>query len=346
MPDNYSAQASFTVRRIRHNDSLFLTLEGNGKPLFQSFDKQTGVPSPDWTQAANQPVLTPHASSLKEATVSLSHHSWTYNGTLLVFNGATSGGFTADSTGKFALNPETGALKIIGNLASATNVANDTLGYSCVATVAGYEYNLSKSQDIVIQEGGASSYYGFINSNSLQLDSDVSTVNLVPNLWLAGTPVQSFYVKWYKGNAVFREKSAAATINVGRSDVDGSATFIAEFYLNQADANYVFRAGISILDILDAIIIVPYADGVNKDIDDGKSVTVKARVIKAKTGAVLTPVNPTWHFDAYNPNTWEVVKSSDTDSIVVGTDESDEADGSMHDVRVECQVQFESYTTN
>ena len=345
MPDNYSASASFTVRRIRHSDSLYLTLEGNGKPLFQAFDKQTGVPSPDWTQAANQPVITPHATSLKNATVSLSHHSWSYNGVALIFNGATSGGYTADSTGKFALNPETGALKIIGNLASAINTGNDTLQYSCVATVAGLEYNLFNSIDIVIQEGGASSYYGFINSNSLQLDSDNATVNLVPNLWLAGNAVPQFYVKWYKGSSVFREKALAATVNVGRSDVDGCATFIAEFYLNQNDTNYVYRAGISIMDILDSIIIVPYADGVNKDIDDNKPVTVKARVVKAKTGAVITPVNPTWLFEAYNPNTWELLKSSSTDSIVVSTTESDDANGGMHDVRVEVQVQFESYTT-
>jgi hypothetical protein len=346
MPDNYSASASFTVRRIRHSDSLYLTLENNGKPLFQSFDKQTGVPSPDWTQAANQPVLTPHATSLKDAAVALSHHSWTYNGVALVFNGATSGGYTADSTGKFALNPTTGALKIIGNLASAINTGNDTLEYSCVATVNGDEYNLFASADIVIQIGGASSYYGWVDASSLQLDSDTATVNLVPHLWLSGNEVQNFYVKWYKGSTVFAEKAAAATKNITRADVDGAATFIAEFYLNSSDSNYVSRYGVTILDKLDSIMLVPYIDSVNKDIDTGKPVTVRARVVKGKDRTVIIPVNPTWLFEAYNPNTWELLKTSSTDSIVVSVTESDDADGTLHDVRVECQCSFASFTSN
>ena len=141
---NYSAQGSITIKRLRNGDSLFMSLELNGKPLYQSYDDQTDTVSPDWTVAANQPIITPHVSSTKSGAVTTSLHTWTYNGVQLVFNGASSGGYTEDSTGKFALNPVNGALKIIANLASSINTANDTLQYACVATVAGVEYNLSK----------------------------------------------------------------------------------------------------------------------------------------------------------------------------------------------------------
>ena len=54
------------------------------------------------------------------------------------------------------MNTTTGALRIVKNLASSTNIANDTLSYSCVATVGGTEYNLQKSIDVLIQTVGAS----------------------------------------------------------------------------------------------------------------------------------------------------------------------------------------------
>ena len=65
MANNYSAQGSITIKRLRNGDSLFLTLETNGIPLYQGVDPESGAVSPDWTQAANQPVITPHANSVR-----------------------------------------------------------------------------------------------------------------------------------------------------------------------------------------------------------------------------------------------------------------------------------------
>ena len=141
--NTYSAQNSITVKRLRNGDTFFITFGNNGIPLFQGVDPVTGVVTPDWTVAANQPVVTPVVTSARGNAVVLSNHQWSYNGVALNFNGATSGDWTTDSTGKFQLNSSTGALKIIANLASTTNIASDSLTYSCVATVAGVEYNLT-----------------------------------------------------------------------------------------------------------------------------------------------------------------------------------------------------------
>ena len=159
MAENYSAQNSITIKRLRSNDSLMLTFENNGIPLFQAVDEESGAVSPDWSIAANQPVRTPKVTSARGLAVSLSGHSWAYNGVALNFNGAESGGWKKDSTGKFSLNTSTGAIKIVGNLASKTNIAGDTLTYSCVASTAGVEYNLTGELPIAIQNMGASSYY-------------------------------------------------------------------------------------------------------------------------------------------------------------------------------------------
>lgn len=341
---NYSAQGSITIKRLRNGDSIFLTLELNGKPLYQSYDDQTGSVIPDWSIAANQPVITPAASTTRGNTVTLSSHTWVYNGVQLVFNGATSGDYVIDSTGKFARNPTNGALKIIANLASSVNVANDTLVYSCTATVAGTEYSLSKSIDIQIQKGGASSYYGFINASTTQLDESHASATLASELWLAASQISDYYIKWYKGSTEWSAKAGSKTITVTRDDIDGSQLFIAEFYKAQGDANYIYRAGISIIDTVDEIILVPYISSTNKEVDTNNPVTVKARIIRASTNQALTPSDPTWLFTIMDGTTWQSLGTSSSDSIQVTTSHTDQADGTTHDVEVMTEVSFTSLT--
>ena len=339
---NYSAQGSITIKRLRNGDSIFLTLELNGKPLYQSWDEQKSSASPDWSVAANQWVLTPKATSTKGNNVTLSQHNWVYNGVALVFNGATSGDYVLDSTGKFGRNPVNGALRVMANLASAVNIANDTLEYSCVATVAGSEYNLSKSVDIQIQKGGASSYFGYINASTTQLDGTHTSAVLATELWLSASEVSDYYIKWYKDSEEWSDKAGQKSITVTRDDIAGSQLFIAEFYKASGDTDYVFRAGVSIIDTMDEIILVPYISSSNKEVDTGNPVVVKARIVRASTNTVLTPTNPVWYFTIMDGDTWTVKGATDAESISVTTDHTDQADGSTHDVEVLVEVSFDS----
>jgi len=341
---NYSAQGSIAVKRLRNGDTIYLTLELGSKPLFQAVDSQTGAVSPDWTVAANQPVITPNVGTTRNNTVSLASHAWYYNGTQLVFNGTTSGGFTLDSTGKFAINTSTGALKIVANLASSSNTANDTLQYTCVATVGGISYNLEKSIDVQIQSAGASSYFGFITASTTQLNSTNTSATLKAELWLATAGVNAFYVKWYRGNTEWQAKAGQSQITVQRSDIDGSALIIAEFYLNSGDTNYVYRAAISMIDTLDEIIVVPYISSANKEVDTGKPVTVACRIVKAADGSVLTPTNPSYAWQIMDGDTWEQLATATANSITVTTAHTDKQDGSLHDVEVLVTVNFDSLT--
>lgn len=339
---NYSAQGSITIKRLRNGDSIFLTLELNGKPLYQAVDDKTGAVIPDWGIEANRPVITPKASTTRGNIVYLSEHTWTYNGVLLAFNGATSGGYITDSTGKFGLNPANGALKIIANLASAINVANDTLVYGCQATVVGVEYNLTKSIDIQIAKAGSSSYFGFINASSTQMDVDHASVDLTTELWLSGSGISDYYVRWYKGNREWTAKAGQKAITVSRDDIDSSQLFIAEFYLHAEDSQHIFRAGICILDTLDEISLVPYISSANKEVSEGSPVTVSARLIRVSTGAVLTPSNPQWAMTIMDGDTWEQKASGSSNSIQVTTAHTDQPDGSSHDVVVLVDCTFDS----
>lgn len=343
---NYSAQGSITVKRLRNGDTIFLTFNLNGIALFQAYDEQAGAVVPDWTVDANRPVITPAASSTRGESVGLSGHVWKYNGTTLVFNGTTVGSYTMDSTGKFGLNLNNGALKIFANLASAQNTANDTLTYSCVATVLGLEYNLSKSVTVQIVKGGASSYTGLVIASATQLSSEVTSATINTQLWLAAAQQNSYYVKWYKDTVEWVEKRGNTSITVNRDDVNGSQLIIAEFYLSSGDVNFVARAGLSIVDIGDEIMIVPYISSTNKEVDTNQPVTVSARVIKTSDSSILTPSNPTYLFLAMDGKTWTERKRSTTSSITITTTETDieNESGNMeyHDIEVIVEIEFDS----
>ena len=338
----YSTQSSITIKRLRNGDSIFLTLELNGKPLYQAVDKQTGAVVPSWTVEANRPVITPKASSTRNNNVSLSSHKWSHNGVDINFNGATSGSYVLDSSGTFGLDPITGALKLFKDLASTTNIASDSLQYSCVATVSGVEYSMAKSIDVQIVVGGASSYYGFIKASTTQLDDANSTATLATELWLAASAESNYFVKWYKDTKEWTEKAGQKSITVNRDDVNGAQLFVAEFYRNQTDTNYIYRAAVSIIDTFDEIILSPYISSANKTVNDNMPVTVAARLINATTKATLNPTNPNWKFTIMDGDSWTVLGTSTSSSIEVSTAHTDKADGTYHDVVVIVECTFDS----
>lgn len=352
--NTYSAQNSITVKRLRNGDTFFITFGNNGIPLFQGVDPVTGVVTPDWTVAANQPVVTPVVTSARGNAVVLSNHQWSYNGVALNFNGATSGDWTTDSTGKFQLNSSTGALKIIANLASTTNIASDSLTYSCVATVAGVEYNLTKSVDIQIQNVGASSYYGTINATSEQLTELVTQTTVATKLYLGGTEQNGYTVKWYKDDTLWSEKTGTS-ITVNRGDVDGTQLIIAEFYKSASDATPVFRAGIRIIDTLDDFHVGHRyvnsdrtTNNANREVDVNKPVYLEAYVVNVRTNTELATITGAhWVSNVMDKDSWTSLlrvpasgyNTGATNLIQITTTQTD-VDGVEKDVEVVSEVEW------
>lgn len=342
---NYSAQGSITIKRLRNGDSLYITLESNGIPLYQGVDTSAGTVSPNWTVAANQPVLTPKVTSVRGNTVTRSSHQWKYNGQVLLFTGATSadGNWRTDSTGKFQINLTTGndggALRIIDNLANVNAVANGLLEYSCVATVSGTNYNVSKSIDVVIQSMGASSCYGAIIASPQTIDTTSTTSTLKTILQVGANPITTYHVKWYKDDTAWPAMDGIKQISVGRSDVNGTQLFIAEFYLKATDTTPVARAGVYIIDSLDEFRVEFDYVSTAVEVAPGQDVTVKAKVINTRTNSVQTLNNPTWKCDVMDKDTWTSIKQSTTDTITITTAETDR-NNKENDVEVIGEVDF------
>ena len=88
-----NATGSITIRRLRTGDSLFLTFDSNSVDLWQGIDPESGAVTPDWTVSANQPIRTPHVSSARGNTVTLSGHSWRRASGVINFTKDTGGGW-------------------------------------------------------------------------------------------------------------------------------------------------------------------------------------------------------------------------------------------------------------
>lgn len=340
MAEIFHAQGAITVKRLRNGDTLNMYFANNGIPLYQTVDPESGAVAPDWTVEENRPIRTPNVTSARGAAVNLSNHRYTYNGTLLLFNGVDVDGWISDSTGKFSLQSATGAIKIIGNLASLINTANDTLTYSCTATVSGVEYQITKDLDINIQKVGASSYYLVILAITEQLTSSVPTTTLTAKLYQGANLISTFYPKWLKGEVAWPDKNGQAEITVTRGDVDGAQLFVAEAYKTSGDLTPIARAGVKVSDIADTYAIVPYVSSTNKLVSDGNPVTVTGRIIKMSDNSVYTPTNPIWALSVIERVGWNIIKSSATDSIEVTTLETD-YNGQESDVDVIADCEFE-----
>jgi hypothetical protein len=335
MSNEYSAQGSITIKRLRNGDTLFLTFDNNGIPLYQGVDPTSGAVSPDWTVPANQPTRIPKVTSTRGASVSLSHHAWAYNGNALVFNGAQDGNYVKDSTGMFEMNTSTGELKIIANLASTVNYANDTLTYSCTATVNGLESNLSKSIDVTIQSVGASSYVGLLVATTEQISEAVPTAQIASQLMLGTSSLTNYYIKWYKEdlNHEWTDKAGQKTVTVTRDDVNGTTLFIAEFYANQSDTASVYRAAIRIIDTGDEFQIVYSITSDNKMVDEGQNVTVTGKIVNMHTSAVLAPTSAVWTTEVMDTKTWVSTQSVQSNEVIVTTADTD-TDHGQNDVEV------------
>lgn len=341
----YSAQGSIAIRRLRNGDTFFITLDiANGIPLYQGVDEAGGTPSPDWSREESQPVIQPKVTSARGAFVTLSAHRWSYNGVELTFGAAGADGLRPDlDYGKFKLNPDTGALRIVDNLASATNIANDTLTYSCIATVAGLEYSLTKSIEVLIQPLGASAYTGTITASTTQLTEDVATCRLSTRLWSGSMEVTGYTTRWYRDDTEWTPKRGQKEITVNRDDVDGEQLFICEFY--DADSSTpCYRAGIRVIDTADEFRVVCFISSDNKDVDTGQPVTVGAKIIRFLSSGSqqeYTPKSAKWKMAVYRqmPSGWNAIKESGTNSIVVTTTETD-YDGTQSDVEVVAEVEF------
>ena len=292
------------VRRLRKGGTINTRLDWD-KDLYQGISDGGWVVNPDWTVAASQPTITPViTSSIKAGLLVIVPGSavWVYNEETLVFGGdGICTGSTSGSTGqgKFKLNPTTGALTIIDNLASQSNTNVDSLRFRAVCNV-GYETPVGASVDVRIELVGKNSYTGVVDTTSKTLKETVTdTITATSRLTLGIVAVSSYKTEWLKGQTVFKAKSTDKTCSITRADVNASQVFVCNFYVTIDGADKLVSSyQFVIYDSSDPYEVEAVPLGSTYVDEDSPTSEWKAVLRRKADNAVIS--GATWSHEAYN----------------------------------------------
>ena len=252
------------------------------------YDPTSGTVTPAWTAEGEHPKITPEGRSLTSgSTETPSDWTWRYLGKELTFD--ASGACTKSGYEKtFRADMVTGALEIIGNLASKTNMDNDTLTFTGKVTAGGVSAVMEKSIEVVIAQGGASSYYGRVWPRDAVLSADVEETELNTELRCGGEVMDpsKYTVTIYKTT----EQTKFGKTTVKRADVDGTALFIAKFAVG---GEVKFTDVCTVVDIADDYSVKTDVSGSITD-DKTAKVTVTGTLVNARTLAKAAVGSCTW----------------------------------------------------
>lgn len=250
--------AAFTVRFLRNGDQVIATRDiinenGDGAGLFQAVDPNTGVVAPDWTVAANQPIIRLGVRSSAGFPAEINSVTWAYAGKTLQFPALTSTFQTATNDDRFAarVNRKYYELRVLKNLASQTVVANQQISYELNYTSNALTDKIRGSVDVLIQAAGADSHLLQITTNRVEIDAVNPTATLTA-VGMYGTQnvqigANGYTIKWYQDGTELTGKTGS-TLTVDRSMVTGGSVFVAKLFL---DGNAVAQDGQRISDIAD-----------------------------------------------------------------------------------------------
>lgn len=146
-------------------------------PLSQAKTPQGTVP--DWSKAANQPIIYVDLLSGTDKVSANTGGVWTYNGTPIDFSTDTRFALVNNYT-PLGYSSPVPAMKIIDNLATSTNVNTDTIGYSGTYTLGGNDISFAITTFVRITGISSAGIFGQIvfvdNSNIITTKGQVKTM--------------------------------------------------------------------------------------------------------------------------------------------------------------------------
>ena len=248
------------MRFLRNGDQITVVRNvidsaGNGAALFQVVDTTTGIPTPDWTQTENQPIIQIGIRSAAGYPTEITNVDWAYDGKTLNFTYNGSAWVTAsnDSLNRFQarINGNYYELKIVNNLASKDVVSNKQISYEVSYYSNAHEDDLQGSIDVLIQQAGSDSHILQITTNLVELDASNTEATLTAVAYYGTTPVSigtnGYAIEWYQDNVKLSGQTGTK-LTVNRDMVSGGSIFVAKLL---KDGNVVAQDGQRINDIAD-----------------------------------------------------------------------------------------------
>lgn len=313
---------SLTLRLIRTGKTLSVTLSPNA--LLVQFVNKIGtevVVAPNWGIAANQPTIKPMVATSGGGTAVLSDHQWLYNGEII-----------SEDNEKFSINKNSGAITIIQNLASESNLYTDTLTYKGMCNMSGAMVSIEKSIDIEIRQAGVNECSGEIFANSNTLSSEITKVALQTTLFQSTSQIDNYSVEWLKGvNSTGKE---GKTLEVTRDDINGSQLYIAIF---KVAGKEVDRASYVIVDNSDEWKVLLESNKGNSVMESDSTAVVTASLLR--NGASYTAPNAAWKLEKLHGDDLSLIDESLSNEITVVLEDYVNNNKDV-DVIVNAQVEF------
>lgn len=246
------------MRFLRNGDQItivrnIITSSGQGAALFQVIEPISGNVTPNWTVAANQPIIQIGARSAAGYPVEITDVRFAFDGTTLNFTYNGSEWVTSSNDTRFQsrINEGKYELKIVGNIASKTVISNKQISYEVAYVSNAMSDSVQGSVDVLIQQAGSDSHLLQITTNRVELDASNTSATLTAKAMYGTEDVtigsNGYGIEWYQDGAKL-EGQTASTLTVTRGMVTGGSIFIAKL---KKDGNVVAQDGQRINDIAD-----------------------------------------------------------------------------------------------
>ena len=250
--------AAFSVRFLRNGDQItivrnIITSSGQGAALFQVIEPISGNVTPNWTVAANQPIIQIGARSAAGYPVEITDVRFAFDGTTLNFTYNGSEWVTSSNDTRFQsrINEGKYELKIVGNIASKTVISNKQISYEVAYVSNAMSDSVQGSVDVLIQQAGSDSHILQITTNRIELDESNDRATLTAKAMYGTEDVtigsNGYGIEWYQDGAKL-EGQTESTLTVTRDMVTGGSIFIAKL---KKDGNVVAQDSQRINDIAD-----------------------------------------------------------------------------------------------
>lgn len=213
---------SITLKRLKKGLNVVLSIETENAALYQGWNDKASTPAPDFKDAANQPILVPKAVATNGQTATITNGSWYYNSTLLVVTTtATSEGFYKCSDARFAINPSNYKLRIIDNIASASNTSNDMFTFKCSGEAANTDYESEATAELHLQIVGSSAAALYIEGGCT-LSLQTPSAELKARFFIDGAEIISGYsYRFFDENNRALQDSTTRVFTATRDMIDG-----------------------------------------------------------------------------------------------------------------------------
>lgn len=250
--------AAFSVRFLRNGDQITIArdithADGTGAGLYQVVDTTSGTVTPDWSVSANQPIIILSARSAAGYPVEITGCAFAYDGTTLTFTYNGSSWVAASNDERFQSRVNSGKyeLKIVGNLASSSVVANKQINYEVSYVSNAMSDTVQGSVDVIIQQAGSDSHLLQITTDRVELDSDNTTATLTAEAYYGTKEValgsDGYTIEWWQDGTQI-DGATTGTLSVTRDMVEGGSIFVAKL---KKDGSLVAQDGQRVNDIAD-----------------------------------------------------------------------------------------------